>query len=67
MEFASEHREAILANRTVHEERWFNPAGVARALDPSNGSPQQEALAWRVMNTKLWLRANWGETERLLK
>jgi asparagine synthase (glutamine-hydrolysing) len=65
--FASEHREAILANRTVHEERWFNPAGVARALDPSNASPEQEALAWRVMNTKLWLRSNWGETERLLK
>jgi asparagine synthase (glutamine-hydrolysing) len=65
--FASEHRDAILANRTVHEERWFNPAGVARALDPTTGSPQQEALAWRVMNTKLWLRSNWGESEGLLE
>ena len=40
--FAREHREAILANRTVHEEHWFDPAGVARALDPATGRPTRK-------------------------
>jgi asparagine synthase (glutamine-hydrolysing) len=63
---AREHREAIIANRTMHEERWFNPAAIAEVLDPRNGPPEQESLAWRVMNVKLWLRANWGDAARLL-
>jgi asparagine synthase (glutamine-hydrolysing) len=64
--FARDHRDAIVANRTAHEERWFDPAGVARVLDPTHGPSEQEALAWRVMNAKLWLRENWGDPGHLL-
>jgi asparagine synthase (glutamine-hydrolysing) len=63
---AREHRDAIVANRTGYEERWFDPAGVARVLDRTNGPPDQESLAWRAMNTKLWLREHWGDPGRLL-
>ena len=63
---AREHRSAFIASRTIHEERWFDPGGVARVLDPRNGPADQEFLAWRVMNAKVWLRANWGDSERLL-
>ena len=63
---AREHRDAIVANRTTHEERWFDSVGVGRVLDPTRAPPEQESLAWRVMNAKLWLRENWGDPEHLL-
>jgi asparagine synthase (glutamine-hydrolysing) len=63
---ASEHRDAVVANRTTYEERWFEPSAVARVLDPTHGSPEQESLAWRVMNVKLWLRMNWGDPASLV-
>lgn len=63
---ADEHRDAVIANRTTYEERWFSPSAVARALNPTHGPPEQESLAWRMMNVKLWLRMNWGDPARLL-
>jgi hypothetical protein len=63
---ADEHRDAVIANRTTYEERWFSPSAVARALNPTHGPPEQESLAWRMMNVKLWLRMNWGDPASLL-
>jgi asparagine synthase (glutamine-hydrolysing) len=63
---AQERHDAIVANRTPYEERWFDPRAIARALDRTNGPPDQESLVWRVINVKLWLRTNWGDSERLV-
>ena len=40
---AREHRRAFIANETVHEERWFDPRGVARVLDPGTDRPTKSS------------------------
>jgi asparagine synthase (glutamine-hydrolysing) len=58
---AERHREALIEEGTDAEARWFDRAGVEELLDGSDRSTEAEWLAWRVINTKLWLRTFWGD------
>jgi asparagine synthase (glutamine-hydrolysing) len=60
---AEQHRDSLLANRTEYEERWFDSAAVAAALDRSDRSVEAEYSVWRVLNAKLWLRLHWGDSD----
>jgi asparagine synthase (glutamine-hydrolysing) len=60
---AEQHRDALLANRTEYEERWFDPKALAPALDGSDRSVETEYSVWRVLNAKLWLRMHWGDSD----
>ena len=59
---AERHRESLVANRTEHEERWFDPGAFAALLDGPR-SADNELLAWRAINAKLWLRQHWGGSD----
>jgi len=60
---AERHRNSLVANRTAHEERWFDPDAIAALLDGSDRSTENELLAWRAINVKLWLRLHWGDSD----
>ena len=62
---AERHRDALLASRTPYEERWFDRAGLAALFGGSDRSATAEFMLWRAVNTKLWLRAFWGDGEAL--
>ncbi|MFL5906689.1 MAG: asparagine synthase (glutamine-hydrolyzing) [Solirubrobacterales bacterium] len=57
---AEAHRESLSTNLTAYEREWFNPTGVRDFIDGSNRSDNAEFTLWRVLNTKLWLRAFWA-------
>ena len=59
---AERHRDSLVANRTEPEERWFDPEAVAATLNGSDRSTENELLAWRAINVKLWLRLHWGDS-----
>jgi hypothetical protein len=59
---AERHRDSLVANRTEHEERWFDPGAFAALLDGPR-SADNELLAWRAINAKLWLRQHWGGSD----
>jgi asparagine synthase (glutamine-hydrolysing) len=63
---AERHRDSLVANRTEYERRWFDPEGMATLLDVSDRSTENEWLAWRAINVKLWLRQHWGGSGDLL-
>jgi asparagine synthase (glutamine-hydrolysing) len=55
-----QQREALVANRTSWEGRWFRPEGVEALLTQYDGSVAAEFGLWRVLNTKLWARQFWS-------
>jgi asparagine synthase (glutamine-hydrolysing) len=57
---AERHRDSLVENLTEYEERWFDPEAMAALLDGSDRSSDNEMLAWRAINVKLWLRQHWG-------
>ena len=61
------HREALLANRTPQEERWFDLGAVASLLGSGDRTLETEFLVWRLVSLKLWLRATWGEPSDALR
>jgi asparagine synthase (glutamine-hydrolysing) len=63
---AERHRDSLVANSTEHEERWFDPEAIAELLDGPR-SADNELLAWRAINVKLWLRQHWGDSEDPLR
>jgi asparagine synthase (glutamine-hydrolysing) len=60
---ADRHRDSLVANRTEHEARWFDPDAMADLLGGSGRSTDNELLAWRAINVKLWLREHWGDSD----
>jgi hypothetical protein len=59
--FAARHGDALRRNASEYEERWFDAAALGRLLDGGDRSSVAEFALWRVISTKLWLRANWGD------
>ena len=59
---AERYRDSLVANRTDQEQRWFDPDAIAATLDTSDRSTENELLAWRAINVKLWLRQHWGDS-----
>ena len=57
---AERHRSALVENRTEHEKRWFDSAGLESLFGDTERSQENEFMLWRVINTKLWLRDRWG-------
>jgi asparagine synthase (glutamine-hydrolysing) len=62
---AERHRDSLVENRTGYERRWFDPGAMAALLD-GDRSFDNELLAWRAINVKLWLRQHWGNSDDLL-
>ena len=60
---AERHRDSLVANRTEQEQRWFDREAMAALLDGSDRSTDNELLAWRAINVKLWLRQHWGGSD----
>jgi asparagine synthase (glutamine-hydrolysing) len=60
-ELARENERALLEARTSYERDWFDERGLSRLLNSSDPSPDREFMLWRALNTKLWLRAFWGD------
>jgi asparagine synthase (glutamine-hydrolysing) len=60
---AERHRDSLVENRTQYEERWFDAEAMAALLDGSDRSNENELLAWRGINVKLWLRQHWGDSD----
>jgi asparagine synthase (glutamine-hydrolysing) len=58
---AEAHRASLAEAPSRWERDWFEPAAVERLLDGADRSGESEALLWRVINTKIWLRSFWGE------
>ena len=58
-QMAEQHRDSLLASRTPYEERWFDRTGLEGLLNGSSRNEDAEFMLWRVLNTKLWLRAFW--------
>ncbi|NIM98580.1 MAG: hypothetical protein GTO24_11015, partial [candidate division Zixibacteria bacterium] len=56
----------IVDNRTELEERWFRRAVVERIIDGADQSFDEEFALWRIINTKLWVRQFWGDSQRIL-
>jgi asparagine synthase (glutamine-hydrolysing) len=63
---AERHLGSLVANRTDYEERWFDPEALTLTLNGSDRSIENEVLAWRAINVKLWLRVHWGDSARPL-
>ncbi len=63
---ARQHRDSIVDNRTELEERWFRRAVVERIIDGADQSFDEEFALWRIINTKLWVRQFWGDSQRIL-
>jgi asparagine synthase (glutamine-hydrolysing) len=59
---AERHRDSLLANRSPHEERWFNSKALADVFEGSDRSPETEFMLWRALNMKLWLRLHWSDS-----
>jgi len=59
---AERHRDSLVENRTEHERRWFDPEAMAALVD-GDRSFDNELLAWRAINVKLWLRQHWGDSD----
>jgi asparagine synthase (glutamine-hydrolysing) len=50
-------RDAFVATRSAHEERWLDSAALARLIDRGAvAGAQSEFILWRALNLKLWLR-----------
>jgi asparagine synthase (glutamine-hydrolysing) len=64
---AERHRDSLLADRTVYEERWFDRGGLERLLNGAARTEEAEFMLWRLLNTKLWLRTFWGEASSPLE
>jgi asparagine synthase (glutamine-hydrolysing) len=62
-ELAESNVESFLGNRNSFEEHWFDRAGLRRLLDRSNRDAATEFTLWRALNTKLWLRTFWGDSD----
>ena len=60
---AEGHRDSLIANRTDYEKRWFDGGAVASAIDSPDRSADAEFTLWRAINTKLWLRTHWGDSD----
>ena len=58
---AERHRDGLLAERTPYEGAWFHTGAVSDLMAGSDRSLEAEWAAWRVINTKLWLRSFWGD------
>lgn len=59
--FAAIHRDALLADGTEFEERWFDRSALERLVDGSDRSSEAEFALWRVISTKLWARSHWAD------
>jgi asparagine synthase (glutamine-hydrolysing) len=57
--FALAHRDALAANATAAESRWFQPDAVRAFIDAAQTSPALEFPLWRIINVKLWARSHW--------
>ena len=57
--FALAHRDALAANATAAESRWFDPDAVRAFIDAAQTGPALDFPLWRVINVKLWARAHW--------
>jgi asparagine synthase (glutamine-hydrolysing) len=57
---AGRHRDSLVENRSEYERRWFDAGAMAALLDGPDRSFDNELLAWRAINVKLWLRQHWG-------
>ena len=61
--FALAYRDALAANATSAEERWFNPGAVRAFIDAAQTEASLEFALWRIVNVKLWARAHWPASE----
>ena len=64
---AERNKDALLANPTEFEERWFDRSGLEGLMNGSARSDEAEYLLWRALNTKLWLRTFWGDSSAPLE
>jgi asparagine synthase (glutamine-hydrolysing) len=62
-ELARRDRDSLIAAGSEPEARWFQPREVARLIDGGDQSTDVEFALWRVINTKLWARGLWGESD----
>lgn len=60
--FAQQHHAALLQNQTEYEQRWFHTEGMETLLNVTDTTSQREAMLWRMLNTKLWVRHYWRNT-----
>ena len=57
--FALAHRDALAANATAAESRWFDADAVRAFIDAAQTDPALDFPLWRIINVKLWARAHW--------
>ncbi len=58
---AEQNRDALLANRTPWEERWFDRGGLDSLLGGAGRGEENEHTLWRILSLKLWLRSFWAD------
>jgi asparagine synthase (glutamine-hydrolysing) len=63
--FALAHREALAANATAAESRWFQPDAVRAFIDAAQTRSELDFPLWRIVNVKLWARIHWPAREEL--
>lgn len=56
------HASDLRRHQTEYEARWFDDAGLAAMIDKGARAGTNEFPLWRMLNTKIWLRQNWGDT-----
>jgi asparagine synthase (glutamine-hydrolysing) len=59
--FALARRDALAANATAAESRWFEPDAVRAFIDAAQRDSALDFPLWRIVNVKLWARAHWHE------
>jgi asparagine synthase (glutamine-hydrolysing) len=57
--FALAHRDALAANQTAAESRWFHADAVRAFIDAAQTDAALDFPLWRIINVKLWARAHW--------
>lgn len=59
--FVRQHRQTILHNASELERRWFNAEGLETLVSGISQASGNEHALWRVLNTKIWARQQWGD------
>lgn len=54
------HRASLMENATEQERRSLDREAVTKLFSSPIRTTEEEFLTWRVVCTKLWLRAHWG-------